>query len=90
MRLGGDRKGAGETSPLCKADILRTLPDDDDEADVLLVSGELRAAGGSTGSKVSPRRRSPAEVPMRGRSALISQNDAPVLKLLPAYLLPPL
>nr|XP_020186152.1 brain acid soluble protein 1-like [Aegilops tauschii subsp. strangulata] len=32
-------------------------------------------------SKVSPRRRSPAEVPTRGRSALISRDDAPVLTL---------
>ena len=50
-------EGIGETSPLRKADILRTLPDDDDEADVPPERGELPVAGGSTRSKVSPRRR---------------------------------
>ena len=39
-------EGMGETSPLCKADILRTLPDDDDEADVPLEREELCTAGG--------------------------------------------
>ena len=65
-------EGMGETSPLRKADILRTLPDDDDEVDVPLERGELRTAGGSSRSKVSPWRRSPVEVPTRGRSALVS------------------
>nr|XP_020190664.1 atherin-like [Aegilops tauschii subsp. strangulata] len=44
-----------------KADILRTLPDDDDKADAL------------------PEREEPPVVPMRGRSALISRDDAPTL-----------
>ena len=54
-------EGMGETSPLHKADILRTLPDDDDEASVL------------------PEREEPPVVLMRGRSALISRDDAPAL-----------
>ena len=49
----------GETSPLRKADILRLLPDDDDEADVLLEREELPV------------------VPTKGRSALLSRDDAP-------------
>lgn len=53
--------GMGETSPLRKDDILRTLPDDDDEAGVL------------------PEREEPSVVPTRGRSALISRDDAPAL-----------
>ena len=32
-------EGMGETSPLRKADILRTLPDDDDEAGISLERG---------------------------------------------------
>ena len=32
-------------------------------------------------SKVSPRRKSPVEIPMRGRSALVSRDDARVLLL---------
>nr|XP_020186038.1 translation initiation factor IF-2-like [Aegilops tauschii subsp. strangulata] len=75
------RKGAGETSPLRKADILRTLPDDDDKADVPLERGEPPVAGESMRSKVSPRRRSPAKVPTRGRSGLISRDGAPALTL---------
>ena len=75
-RLEAAPEEMGETSPLRKADILRTLPDDDDEADVPLERGELHVAGGSTRSKVSPRRRSPAEVLTRGRSALISREVA--------------
>ena len=78
---GATPEGMGETSPLRKADILRTLPDDDDEADVPLERGEMHMAGGSSRSKVSPRRRPPAEVPTRGRSALISRDDAPALTL---------
>ena len=34
--LEATREGVGETPPLRKADILYTLPDDDDEADVSL------------------------------------------------------
>ena len=70
-------EGAGETSPLRKADILRTLPDDDDEADVPPEREEPPVAGGSSRPKASPQRRPPAEVPTRGRSALISRDDAP-------------
>ena len=70
-------EGMGETSPLRKADILRTLPDDDDEADVPPEGEEPSVAGGSSGPKASPQRRSPAEVPTRGRSALISRDGAP-------------
>ena len=36
-------------------------------------------AGGSSRPKASPQRRPPAEVPTRGRSALISRDDAPAL-----------
>ena len=48
------RKEAGETSPLRKADIHRTLPDDDDEADVPLEREELPVAGGSRGPRSVP------------------------------------
>lgn len=75
------REGAGETSPLRKADILCTLPDDDDEADVLLEGEELCTTGGSSRSKASPRRKSPVEILTRGRLALVSRDDAPILVL---------
>lgn len=82
-------EGEGETSPMRKANILRTLPDDDDEADVPLERSELHAAGGSSRSKANPRRRSPAAIPTRGRSTLISRDDAPVLMLPVAASNPP-
>nr|XP_020172094.1 cell division protein ZipA-like [Aegilops tauschii subsp. strangulata] len=69
-------EGLGETSPLRKADILRTMPDDDAEADALLEREEPPVAGGSSRPEASPQRRPPAEVPTRGRSALISRVDA--------------
>nr|XP_020188268.1 MAP7 domain-containing protein 1-like [Aegilops tauschii subsp. strangulata] len=50
----------GETSPLRKADLLCTMPDDDDETDDL-------------------QRGEPPVIPTRGRSALVSRDDAPVL-----------
>ena len=74
---------------MCKADILRTLPNDDDEADVPLERRELHAAGGSSRSKASPQRRSPSAIPTSGRSALISRDGAPVLMLPGAASNPP-
>nr|XP_020169448.1 nascent polypeptide-associated complex subunit alpha, muscle-specific form-like [Aegilops tauschii subsp. strangulata] len=53
-------EGMGETSPLSMADILHTLPDDD-EADARQEKGE------------------PPMVPMRGRTALVSQGATPAL-----------
>nr|XP_020191251.1 uncharacterized protein LOC109776999 [Aegilops tauschii subsp. strangulata] len=70
-------EGMGETSRLHKADILRTLPDDNDEAEVPPEREEPPVAGDSSGPNASPRRRSPAEVPTRGRSALISRDVIP-------------
>nr|XP_020178316.1 predicted GPI-anchored protein 58 [Aegilops tauschii subsp. strangulata] len=49
----------GETSPLRKADLLRTMPNDDETDDL--------------------HRGEPPVIPTRGRSALVSQDDAPVL-----------
>nr|XP_040258269.1 actin cytoskeleton-regulatory complex protein PAN1-like [Aegilops tauschii subsp. strangulata] len=57
----GTPEGMGDTSPLHKADILRTLRDDDDEADVPPEGEEPLVAGGSSRSKANPQRRPPAE-----------------------------
>nr|XP_020170404.1 translation initiation factor IF-2-like [Aegilops tauschii subsp. strangulata] len=66
-----------ETSPLRKADIVLTLPDDDDAADVPPEREGPPVAGGSSRPKASPQRRPLAEVPTWGRSVLISQDVAP-------------
>ena len=49
----------GQTSPLHNADILRLLPDDEGEVDIIPEKGE------------------PPVVPTKGRSALLSRDDAP-------------
>ena len=64
-------EGTGETSPPRKADLLRALADDDDAGDYL-VREVLPPAGVTTRSKVTPSKKSPAGVPTKSRSTLIS------------------
>nr|XP_020176299.1 nucleoporin NSP1-like [Aegilops tauschii subsp. strangulata] len=69
-------EGSGETSPPCKADLLRALPDDDAAGDHPLK--EVPAAvGGTTRSRVSPSGKPTSGVPTKSRSSLISRSDAP-------------
>nr|XP_020147614.1 CCR4-NOT transcription complex subunit 3-like [Aegilops tauschii subsp. strangulata] len=71
-------EGSGETSPLRRADFLRTLPDDDD-TDNHPVKEVPPPAGVTTRSGVSPSRRPPPGVPTKGSSVLISRGEAPAV-----------
>nr|XP_020168557.2 MAP7 domain-containing protein 1-like [Aegilops tauschii subsp. strangulata] len=68
-------EGAGETSPLRMANLLRTFPDEE-EAGEHPVRDSPGPAGVTTRSGGTPSKEPPAGVPKKSRSALISRGDA--------------